>query len=116
MLILGPVVVDGQPDVELLDQLVEQRQRIRSRAQTIVGTPRSRAYSNARRAEASSFFRLMLPQLNGVMPASRKLLATAFRSSVVLLRGRWKSFTDTYRSATRLIALIVTSSGSRRKL
>ena len=46
-LVFGPVIVDGQLQAKLLDQLVEHRQASRVGLQTMVGMPASRAYSNA---------------------------------------------------------------------
>ena len=44
--------------------------------QTIVGMPASLAYSKAGRMVASSLPGAMLPQLSGVIPASRNFFAT----------------------------------------
>ena len=62
--------------------------------QTIVGMPASLAYSNFSRIGASSLPGAMLPQLRGVIPASLNFLATAWRSSFVLLSGRWASLIE----------------------
>ena len=85
MLRLRPVIVNGEFDVEFLHQLLERRQRFGSKLQTIVGTEISFAYSNAARADASSFI-VMTPQLIGVIPASRNCCTTCFRSSAVLFK------------------------------
>jgi hypothetical protein len=61
---------------------------------TITGTAMSRAYSNAARHSASSFFMVTTPQLSSVMPACLNFSTTAFRSSVDDFSGRWMSLIE----------------------
>ena len=94
-LVLRAVVVNGQLDVVFLDHPVQDRQGLAVGLQTMVGISASRAYSNALRISDSTSVMVMLPQLRGVIPASRNILATVLRCSAVLLRGRCASLIET---------------------
>src|SRR5262249_38622611 len=87
-------------------------------AQTIVGTPMSRANSNARRMSASSFFIPTLPTLSGTRPASLNICARCLRSSVVWERSMWflTFLMEMYFNPTRLTTLIASSMGKAREV
>ena len=76
----------------------------------------SRAYSNAARQSASSFFIVTTPQLSGVIPASRYLSASALRSAGESFIGRWTSLIETYETPTRWMAAMAASGFMPRRL
>ena len=94
-LVLGAVVVDGQADVELLHHGVEDGHGVGVGAAHDGGKPEVARVLEGAADARGVVLHGDVAAAQGVMPASLKRAATALRSSVVLVRARWKSLMET---------------------